>query len=198
MVFPLWQGLVSLCSWLELGLCTCPNYDGSFSHSFFRVGLRYLWKTSNFPLLWGWYGVENICSIPNSWSTWSMRMVFELCAIIWQYIPGAHMNWKVLVDESGHYGICWLIRYGKCFWPSVRWSIMVRMCLLPELEVLHSVTKSMVILSKDVLEFLSSVKGMLEHLLFLHNKVHIEWCISLYLCSCLTSSTAILLSNRSM
>ena len=29
----------------------------------------------------------------------------------------------------------------------VRWSIMVRICVLPDLEVLHLVTKSMAILS---------------------------------------------------
>ena len=28
----------------------------------------------------------------------------------------------------------------------VKWSVIVRMCLLPDVEVLHSVTKSMVIL----------------------------------------------------
>ena len=31
---------------------------------------------------------------------------FELCAIIWQYIPGTHMKWKVLVHESGYYSLC--------------------------------------------------------------------------------------------
>ena len=30
MVFLVWQGLVSLCSWLELGLYTCPNLMGPF------------------------------------------------------------------------------------------------------------------------------------------------------------------------
>ena len=34
----------------------------------------------------------------------------------------------------------------------VRWSIMVRICLLPELEVSHSVNKSMAILSKGCIE----------------------------------------------
>ena len=51
---------------------------------------------------------------------------------------------------------------------------------------------------KDILEFLSSVEGKLELLLFLCSKVHIEQCISLYLCSCLCSSTVILLSNMCM
>ena len=30
---------------------------------------------------------------------------------------------------------------------TLRWSIIVRMCLLPEVDVLHSVTRSMMILS---------------------------------------------------
>ena len=30
MVFQLWQVLVSLCSWQELGLCTCPNLIDPF------------------------------------------------------------------------------------------------------------------------------------------------------------------------
>ena len=30
MVFQLLQDLVSLCSWLELGLCTCPNLMDPF------------------------------------------------------------------------------------------------------------------------------------------------------------------------
>ena len=51
---------------------------------------------------------------------------------------------------------------------------------------------------KDILEFLSSVEGKPEHLLFLFSKVHIEQCISLYLCSSLSNSTVILLSSRSM
>ena len=40
----------------------------------------------------------------------------------------------VLADLSG---------IGNASGHSVRWSIMVRICLLPEVEVSHSVTKSM-------------------------------------------------------
>ena len=32
-----------------------------------------------------------------------------------------------------------------------KWSIMVRVCLFPDVEVLHSVTKSIAILSKGLL-----------------------------------------------
>ena len=62
----------------------------------------------------------------------------------------------------------------------VRWSIMGRMCLLPELEVSHSVTKLWQSCRKGILEFLSSVEGKPEPLLFLISKVYSEQCISLY------------------
>ena len=51
---------------------------------------------------------------------------------------------------------------------------MVRMCLLPELDVWYSVTKSMAILSKGCSGILSSVDVKLELLLFLCDKVDIE------------------------
>ena len=50
------------------------QFAGSFSQSFFNVGFRYLWKTSSLPLLCGWYGTENILSIPSCCKTWSMRL----------------------------------------------------------------------------------------------------------------------------
>ena len=40
----------------------------------FNIDLRYLWKTSNLPLLCGWHGAENILSIPSCCKTWSMRL----------------------------------------------------------------------------------------------------------------------------
>ena len=61
-----------------------------------------------------------------------------------------------------------------------------------------SVTESMVILSKGCSGISVICRGQFELLLFLSNKVYIEQCISLYPCSCLSSSTAILLSNRSV
>ena len=44
----------------------------------------------------------------------------------------------------------------------VRWSIIVRMCLLPDVEVLQSVTKSMAILSNGLSGISSSVVGTVE------------------------------------
>ena len=38
-VFLLWQGLVSLCSWLELDLCTCPNLMDPFH----IISSRWVW-----------------------------------------------------------------------------------------------------------------------------------------------------------
>ena len=28
------------------------------------------------------------------------------------------MNWKIVIYECGHYGICWLVQYWESFWPS--------------------------------------------------------------------------------
>ena len=39
---------------------------------------------------------------------------------------------------------------GKASGHSVRWSFIVRMCLLPDVDVSHSVTKLMVILSNGL------------------------------------------------
>ena len=39
---------------------------------------------------------------------------------------------------------------GKAFGQPVRWSIIVRMCLLPDVEVLQLVTRSMAILSNGL------------------------------------------------
>ena len=39
-----------------------------------------------------------------------------------------------------------LSSFGKAFGHPVRWSIIVRMCLLPYVDISHSVTKSMAIL----------------------------------------------------
>ena len=41
-VFQLWQGLVPLCSLARTWFMYLSQFDGSFSHSFLRVGLRYL------------------------------------------------------------------------------------------------------------------------------------------------------------
>ena len=50
-----------------------------------------------------------------------------------------NMDTRVSADLSG---------MGKASGHPLRWLMMVKICLLPELEVLHSVTKSMAILSK--------------------------------------------------
>ena len=44
----------------------------------------------------------------------------------------------------------------------VRWSIIVKMCLLPDVDVLHSVTRSIAILLNGLLVFMSSAKGNAE------------------------------------
>ena len=50
MEFLPWLGLELLFSWQEPNMYL-SQLDESFSHNFFWVGFRYLWKTSYFPLL---------------------------------------------------------------------------------------------------------------------------------------------------
>ena len=73
MVFLQLPNLELSCKWQVPGLITCPSSWDLFQ-SFFQVAFRYLWKPSSLPLLCGWYGAENILSIPSCCKTWSMRL----------------------------------------------------------------------------------------------------------------------------
>ena len=53
----------------------------------------------------------------------------------------------------------------------VRWSMIVNMCLLPDVDVSHLVTRSIAILLNGLV-FPSSVKGNVELLPFLFGKGH--------------------------
>ena len=77
------------------------------------------------------------------------------------------MDWKVLVDEYGHYGVCQLIMYGKSFWPfcevidygedvSVAWTGSFTLC-----DQVHGN-----LAEGGILEFVSFVEGKLELSLF--------------------------------
>ena len=55
-----------------------------------------------------------------------------------------------------------LSNMGKASSNPVRWSMMVRICLLPEVDVSHSVTKSMVILSNGHSSISVIYKGKIE------------------------------------
>ena len=50
--------------------------------------------------------------------TWVHKSVLEFCSVIWKDVPWEHVNWQVLVNKCRDYGICRLLRYGECFWPS--------------------------------------------------------------------------------
>ena len=60
----------------------------------------------------------------------------------------------------------------------VRWSMIVNIYLFPDVDVSHSVTRSIAILSNGYLEWLSPVKGNVELLLFLFGKVISLQCTS--------------------
>ena len=85
---------------------------------------------------------------------------------------------------------------GKASGHPVRWSMIVSMCLLPEVEVLQSVTRSIAILIKGFGQgSLSSAGGIAEpllcHICRGHNLLCISWCPYSYL----SNSTGIWLSS---
>ena len=137
--------------------------DGSFSHNFFRVGFRYLWKTSNFALPWEWYGAESILLIPNCFNTWSRRWFLNSMPLSDRIYLG-HMwtgrYWLMKVDTILYADLSGV---AKASGHPVRLSIIVRICLLPELEVLHLWQFYWMV----CLESLSSEEGRLGLCLFL-------------------------------
>ena len=88
--------------------------------------------------------------MPNCFSTWFIRLFLNSVPLSDRMYLGymwIGKYWLMMVEtivSTYLYGI------GKGSSQPVRLSIMVRMCLFPELEVLHSVTKSMAILSNGL------------------------------------------------
>ena len=76
----------------------------------------------------------------------------------------------------------------------VRWSIIVKICLFPDVDVLHSVTRSIAILSNDLLGIPSFEEGNSESWPSLCNKACSLQYISGYPCS-YSSSNIVFLSN---
>ena len=58
------------------------------------------------------------------------------------------MNWKVIIDEGGYHGISQFVWYWNGLQPSCEVIDDGEDIFLPELEVSHSVTKAITILSK--------------------------------------------------
>ena len=143
------------------------QFAGSFLQSFFRVGFKYLWKTSSLPLLWGGKG----------------QRIFYLFLVVEGLGPWGHFWTLPLSDRMYLEHMCtgkyWLIRVvtmvsvdlsgmEKASGHPVRWSIMVRMCLLPDVEVLQSVTKSIAILSNGLSGISVTCSGYYWNLAFSH------------------------------
>ena len=126
------------------------QFAGSFSQSFFKVGFRYLWKISSLPLLCGWYGAENILSIPSCCKTWSMRLFFNSILLSDNMYHGHMCTGKYSLINVETIVSADLSGIGNASGHLVRWSIMVKMCLLPEVNVSHSVTRSIAILSNGL------------------------------------------------
>ena len=102
--------------------------------------------------------MENILSIPSCWSIWFIYLGHMCTGRYWLM----KVDIMVPADLSG---------MGKASGHPVRWSIEVRMCLFHTLW--QNLWQSY---QKGILEFLSSVEGKLELLLFLCSKVCIKQC----------------------
>ena len=117
MVSPLWQDLVSLCSWQVPDWDICPNWLDPFCRvSWVLVSDTYeillVSHCSEDGMVQRWY---NHCwvvgELDPSEDSWTQCHFLIKC--IW-----AHVHWKVVINECGHYSVCWLIWYGKGFQPS--------------------------------------------------------------------------------
>ena len=107
----------------------------SFSQSFFNVGFRYLWKTLSLPLLCGWYGAENIQSIPSYCKTWYMRLFLNSILLSKKMYHGHMCTGKYSFIIVRTIASLVLSGIGKTSGHPVRSSIIVKMCLLPDVEV---------------------------------------------------------------
>ena len=65
-----------------------------------------------------------------------------------KYIPQAHVNWQVGVDENVNDRVHLFVGDWKASNQPMRWLIMVRMCRFTDVETVRSVIKLMAILSK--------------------------------------------------
>ena len=121
------------------------QFAGSFSQSFFNVGFRYLWKTLSLLLLCGWYGAENILSIPSCCKTWSMRLFLNSIPLSDKMYCGHICTGKYSLINVETIVSADLSGMGNASGHPVRWSIIVKMCLLPNVDVSHSVMRSIAI-----------------------------------------------------
>ena len=133
--------------------------EGSFSQSFFNIGFRYLWKTSSLPLLCGWYGAENILSIPSCCKTWSMRLFLKSVPLSDRMYHGHMCTGKYSFINVETIVSTVLSGIGNAYGHPVRWPIIVKMCLLPDVDVSHSMTRSIVILSNGLSSISIICKG---------------------------------------
>ena len=122
------------------------QFVGSFSQSFFNVGFRYLWKTSSLPLLWRWYGAENVLSIPRCCKTWSMKLFLNSVPLSDKMYCGHMCTGRYSLINVETILSADLSGIGNASDHLVRWSIIVKMCLLPDVDISHSVTRSIAIL----------------------------------------------------
>ena len=124
--------------------------SGIFFIKFFNIGFRYLWQTFNLVLLCGWYGAENILVIPSCCKTWSMRLFFNSVLLSDKMYHGHMYTGKYSFINVETIVSMVLSSRGNASGHTVRWTMIVSMCLLPHVDILHSVTRSIPILSNGL------------------------------------------------
>ena len=137
--------------------------------------------------------------MPNCWSTLSIYWLLSSVPLSDSMYLGHRWTgryWLMKVDTMVSADLSGI---GNAFWPSwevIYYSKNVFCCLNLRFYIWWpNLWQSC---WKDILEFLSSGEGKPELLLFLCDKGHIGWCISLYLCSFLSNNIVILWGNKFM
>ena len=144
----LWQGLVSIYKWQEPDWCTYPSWTGPsdttssglvsgiYGKFQLSIGLRMIWCQKY--------------SFNSCFSTWS-RQLFLNSVPLSDSIYLGHMwtgrYWLMTVDIIVSADLAGI---QKASGHPERWWIMVRIYLFPELEVSHSVMRSVAILSNGL------------------------------------------------
>ena len=103
--------------------------------------------------------MEKILSMPSCCSTWSMRLFLNSMLLSDKIYLGHMCTSKYSLMKVVTMVSADLSGMGNASGHLVKWSIMVRMCLLPDVDVLHSVMRSIAILSNGLSSILVICNG---------------------------------------
>ena len=87
-------------------------------------------------VIWGRKEMANAKLLENIFH----QVILEFCSIAWQYEVRAHVNRQVIIDENMNNGICFLVRDEEATGHPIKWSMIISICWLPDMEMLRSET----------------------------------------------------------